>query len=409
MSTRSHLKRKLFHVLITIVVTATSLPLTSSGVVAQTESPAQASRIPPGLRLYAVVDPPVVEPGAQAVCTITVYNDDEDATGLKLSANLPGGLSVAGGKGSGRRWNSAIDSLALGETASIELPLQVSGDASGPLSFEIRVSGGLGGARATTTAIVGVAGAEEARRVAAAGGVFDGGDGRVRVHFPAGALRAEVRVSARMHQQQPDPRGRAKRAADDEAPSRNGTLLRFSLEAQDATTGEDVHEFGRPVILSVDLRGLIDASGLLAGQHVYLAYLIDPETGEMEDVEAAYDKETGLLAAEIDHFSEWEIGMVGEGWKPILTPPVPDLFSGAVTYDYPVQVPAGRNGLQPSVALSYNSRRIDTLIDLDDDDGGPVALGWSLGASDVEIVRRHKHKSDGAHMRLHLYNRLVAQ
>ena len=77
--------------------------------------------------------------------------------------------------------------------------------------------------------------------------------------------------------------------------------------------------------------------------------------------------------------------MVGEGWKPILTPPVPDLFSGAATYSYPIQTPAGRNGLQPNVVLSYNGRRIDMLKEMENEEGGPVALGWSLNIYSLDF------------------------
>jgi hypothetical protein len=85
------------------------------------------------------------------------------------------------------------------------------------------------------------------------------------------------------------------------------------------------------------------------------------------------------------HATEEE-GVPG-GWMPIVTPPVPDLFSGAATYNYPIAVPPGRNGLQPSVALSYNSRRIDHLKNTESIDSGPVATGWSLGASLMEVTR----------------------
>lgn len=72
-----------------------------------------------------------------------------------------------------------------------------------------------------------------------------------------------------------------------------------------------------------------------------------------------------------------------KGWKLLYSPPVPDLFSGAASYAYPIDVPAGRNGLQPSVNLVYSSRAIDGLLDIGAIDPGPVALGWSLNFMDI--------------------------
>ncbi len=85
-----------------------------------------------------------------------------------------------------------------------------------------------------------------------------------------------------------------------------------------------------------------------------------------------------------------------KGWKLLYSPPVPDLFSGAASYAYPIEVPAGRNGLQPSVNLVYSSRAMDGLLDIGAIDPGPIALGWSLNFMD--IVREGVHDwYDGAH------------
>jgi RHS repeat-associated protein len=407
MLTCSHLGRRLLRTLITIAVLATSLPLAPSGVVAQepdpeVEKPAETRRLEPGLRLYAVCDPPTVEPGQQATCTVTAVNeDDEDMSNLKLSARLPGGLSLVGQRGSGSVWSGSVASLPVDESASVEFTVEVERSISEPQTFTVQARGGLK-SRATTTAIVGVAGTDETQWVSRNGGEMRGQSGRVKIQFPGGAVRAAAgaRVSAHTHEQQVDPRGRAKTDEGKGPQRRSGTLLHFSMEAEDASTGETIGHFAQPVSVSVDLRGLVDEAGLPVGHYLYLAHVVDPTTGEKEMVESVYDPETGLLTAEIDHFSEWEIGVVGGGWMPILTPPVPDLFSGAATYSYPIQVPAGRNGLQPNVVLSYNGRRIDMLKEMENEEGGPVALGWSLGGSDVEITRFHKFGSVSGNLEL---------
>jgi hypothetical protein len=60
-----------------------------------------------------------------------------------------------------------------------------------------------------------------------------------------------------------------------------------------------------------------------------------------------------------------------------------------------MEVPPGRNGLQPSVSLSYSSRALDGAIQ--NLEAGDIATGWSL--AQVAIMRQGvKVQSDGAHL-----------
>ncbi len=91
------------------------------------------------------------------------------------------------------------------------------------------------------------------------------------------------------------------------------------------------------------------------------------------------------------------------GWKLLYTPPVPDLFSGAASFVYPIEVPSGRNGLQPKINLVYSSRAVNGIIDTGAIDPGPIALGWSLNF--LDIVREGTYEgSDGAHKTMNFPN-----
>ena len=48
-----------------------------------------------------------------------------------------------------------------------------------------------------------------------------------------------------------------------------------------------------------------------------------------------------------------------------------NLFPGAATYSYSIEVSKGTNGLQPSLALSYNSQSVKQRA-------GVVGAGWSF-------------------------------
>ncbi|MDY7078847.1 MAG: LamG-like jellyroll fold domain-containing protein [Chloroflexota bacterium] len=345
----------------------------------------------PGLRLYAITNPPVVELGARAVCTVTVINENvEDEAGLTLSARLPEGLSLDLGKDPrAREWRATIEYLAMGETTQVTLPLKVDLEASGPLEFEIELRDKDDRSRATTTGIVGVTQGKAAPApVPSKGGDFVSEDGRVRVHFPPGALPAAAQVSARVYEQRMIF-DRQKVPGQRNPFSWNGILLRFTLDAHAEQTGEEIAKFGRPVTLTLDLRGLVGEEGLPLGWHPFLFYVADLEIGRDEKVPVTFDPQTGLLTAQLDHFSEYYTGATGEGWKPVFTPAVPDLFSGAATYSHPIAVPPGRNGLQPRLSLVYNSRGIDGLTDGSEENGGPIGLGWSVGGV-AEIVRDTK-------------------
>jgi hypothetical protein len=71
------------------------------------------------------------------------------------------------------------------------------------------------------------------------------------------------------------------------------------------------------------------------------------------------------------------------GWSPQFNEPVVSTFSGAATYQYPIELPPGRNGLQPTLGLSYNSKRVDGLLQWQSSEW--VGLGWNIET--IDIVR----------------------
>ena len=54
--------------------------------------------------------------------------------------------------------------------------------------------------------------------------------------------------------------------------------------------------------------------------------------------------------------------------------------SGALVYDFPIQVPQGRNGLQPNLALSYNNQ--------DNDKFNQFGAGWSLNIPSIKRINK---------------------
>lgn len=57
-----------------------------------------------------------------------------------------------------------------------------------------------------------------------------------------------------------------------------------------------------------------------------------------------------------------------------------DTSTGAFIYNYPIEVPAGRNGLQPSLALSYNNQNTDNQ--------NLFGYGWGINIPYIERLNK---------------------
>ena len=80
------------------------------------------------------------------------------------------------------------------------------------------------------------------------------------------------------------------------------------------------------------------------------------------------------------------------GWvfRPI--EPVPALFAGAASYNYPLETPPARNGLGPQLRLAYNSRTTDGQVGWFD--SNRYGEGWSLEGIPF-ITRQNAHYCEG--------------
>lgn len=68
--------------------------------------------------------------------------------------------------------------------------------------------------------------------------------------------------------------------------------------------------------------------------------------------------------------------------------PTPSFFSGAATYNYPIETPPARGGIGPSLSLSYSSRSVDGKAGWFD--SNPYGEGWSLNGIPF-ITRQDPH------------------
>lgn len=176
-----------------------------------------------------------------------------------------------------------------------------------------------------------------------------------------------------------------------------GGLLRFQIDADGIFT----NVLSQPIYLAFDMRSYdvgerewfvvrrseenasiweylpvntYDSTGLFSVPSDYL-------TGDI--IVGAYDYQPAGLASLMSIGGE--IDADPAPWRYQWTLPTVSSFSGAATYSYPIEVPPGRNGLQPNIDISYSSRGVDGPIVSDGQDQGPLGLGWNI--NNIEITR----------------------
>ncbi|WP_420628130.1 RHS repeat-associated core domain-containing protein [Candidatus Leptofilum sp.] len=170
--------------------------------------------------------------------------------------------------------------------------------------------------------------------------------------------------------------------ADAEVKPDPSYTIQFHVETVDQLKTDEVQQFERMSRIVVDMRHFgIDLEEV--GGYFYLAYEDENNPGTWIEVPTDSYGKTGLISAEVAHFSNWQSGWRPEAWALEWRPPTVNEFTGTARYQYPFNIPAGRAGLQPTVALSYNSASLRGAVR--QVAYGSVATGWSL--SDISITR----------------------
>lgn len=336
----------------------------------------------PALLLSVQGGEEAVKPGDTVELRVMLTNaGSEPARDVAIEAALPEGLHTADGRaGKLAGWEydrqagqlrAQVEELAPGAQVTLTLKLKARGplDTLAEVAFEAcsgSEAADTAAVAVTAIATVWVAHPKQAT-INPGGGQVESEDGRVRVDFPPGALKETREITVRAaHRNVPV-------TAD-----RPGRAMRFSFNPDMA--------FEEPVTATVDLQGLVSLKDLPAGWRPYLIYLEDPAQGQWEYVPLKHiDWEASTITAELVHFSDFEVGVVSEnGWHLLFKDAAVDGFRGSASYVYPLNVPAGRGGLQPDLLLSYNSDAINGILNEIQSDW--VGLGWSL---DVPQITRH--------------------
>lgn len=351
------------------------------------------------LSLHSALDPDPVAIGETATLTITVINDAPDpATNLVVTLPTPEGALALPGPDTvsptgGWRWR--VGRLAGRTTIALTGTLRVvrapPGDAllltaqatADGLARPVQEYGGasvVDRARGPTTA----------RFTPGAAAVLRSADGHVQVQLPA---RASNRALTLRHAITP--------LAGPAAPVRASVRRGLGVFYLDATDDADqaIHQFTTPLTITVSYTPeQLAARGFSASDLALFWYdATAPVTqtanrvtyGRWQALPTTIDPVAGTATALVDHFTPFELSdgsSPSTAFVPSLQGWQVSLYTGAATYSYPIDVPAGPAGSAPQLTLSYSSDATDGATGQRlKSQASWVGKGWSLDTGAVAL------------------------
>lgn len=243
-------------------------------------------------------------------------------------------------------------------------------------------------------------------------GMVRGRDNHVTVHIPAQAYGEPLTLEYLSRAEvQPRLQMRGQVAPPEIAGFKRG-FGAFFLEATD-DSGRDIHQFTAPVTITVRFTPQQLEVLNIPAEDLTLFWFdesapglqtVDTESqGAWVPLPTMVDITAGTATVQVDHFSGF---LLSDGSSPSAAY-LPSLqgwqvghVTGATSFSYPIDVPAGPNGMRPQLALTYSSAATDGA-------GGMrktaqsswVGKGWSL---DTGFVALNKVEVSGA-TKIHYY------
>ncbi len=202
-----------------------------------------------------------------------------------------------------------------------------------------------------------------------AGSSLSAENGRVKVRFGKNSLSEDVTVNIGA------PTGET-------APMASLSGQPFEIDAQGVTSKTDLHQFADDIAIDVDYSKL-DLHG--NNENDLYLYYYNPDDNNWYALPTTVDTQTKTMHAVTNHFTVFDSGINNfqASRLPTLDSFQVSSFTGAATYDLPIEVPVGRGGLQPDLSLSYNSQTIDQSTA--QTQASWVGMGWSLGMNSIEL------------------------
>ncbi len=321
----------------------------------------------PTLGLTVRAEPVGVAPGEVVTLTVRLDNPTGAAlTGVSVHAVLPDALHHIPNQpgwayeAREKRLDAEARVLAAGAGVTLSLALRAAGPVDTPVPVTFEAVGGE--MRAAATAEVWIVQPGRARVTPEVGGLLVSPDRRAWVRFPAGRVKEPTEVVWEEVKELPDflPYGLGRAfAVRGPAPSAVGVRLGRKELPADSVSWQ----------LAALFRYDEDAGRWQA--------LDTRRSAEGETLTLSAETEgTGVFAVALS--TQSETGNYEQPWQPTVRDFQVDLFTGAATWEVPIDTPPGRNGQVPALTLRYHSGVVDELRGDVNPQVSWVGLGWNL-------------------------------
>lgn len=207
--------------------------------------------------------------------------------------------------------------------------------------------------------------------------------GELRLIFPAGAVTQPVSVAVAPLAQLPEPFPFSAVYQD----------YGVDVQINQLLDGAQVSQTDQPVTVTLQTHRLWPDLNA-ASVRLLALYHYDSSAQVWERLLTDGDPASGVITATLSSFSpiavgaspQTSIGDYARPWQPNLPSHSVDTFMGAVTWRIPVEVPVGRGGLAPDLALVYNTANVDELRGTANPQTPGIGMGWSLSVPYIERV-----------------------
>ncbi|MGB5057342.1 MAG: SpvB/TcaC N-terminal domain-containing protein, partial [Candidatus Promineifilaceae bacterium] len=181
-------------------------------------------------------------------------------------------------------------------------------------------------------------------------------------------------------------------AVKSEPPYPDGSQFRLTLALTNTQTARAPERLDRPFFLAFDVRTLLPEPPKDANWFVALRL---PDDSGWSYPEMTVHDPAGLLSVPLNRgdYGQVVVGLqtaaasdTPQPWRYQWQVPAVSTFSGAATYQFPIEVPPGRAGLTPNIDISYSSSGLNGLAYTTGMDQGLLGLGWQI--NQIQITRR---------------------
>jgi RHS repeat-associated protein len=220
-------------------------------------------------------------------------------------------------------------------------------------------------------------------------------DNRVTVNMPGGAYTAPLTLRHGYTPLQSEPPA--------STPAFKQGFSDFYLDATDGN-GNAVHQLSQPLTITVSYTPQqLAALGLLEDDLTLFWYNDSaPDGGSWVQLPTSVDTQAHTATVSVNHFSTFQMSdgsSPSAAFLPSLQGWQVGLYNGDVSYQYPIDVPAGPAGMKPNINLSYDSTATDGIDGMrPKQQSGWVGKGWSL---EPDYIGLNKLGSDYADTRFY--------